>query len=215
MLDADLGRLSRQSAAADTNEKNEMKDKKVYGRFGAAWGAAALLVGGCLIALAVEIGTAARWIAGMIFALFGVARSGVAILFRLMQAAYPQIRVTEDNLLTMFGSFGGGMIDLAGAFVLFAGGARPILLLTGAVMLAAGILARMHLQKSVNLGYGTRLRVTGVYCLTGALIVLAAALCERFGLGQTLGILLAAGGLFTLLISLCRMYPAKRAEIEI
>ena len=171
MLDADLGRLSRQSAAADTNEKNEMKDKKVYGRFGAAWGAAVLLVGGCLIALAVEIGTAARWIAGMIFALFGVARSGVAILFRLMQAAYPQIRVTEDNLLTMFGSFGGGMIDLAGAFVLFAGGARPILLLTGAVMLAAGSLARMHLQKSVSLGYGTHLRVTGVYCLTGALIV--------------------------------------------
>ena len=216
MLDADFGRWSRLSAATGTNEKDEMKDKKVHGRIGAIWGAVALLIGGCLIALAVEIGTAAHWIVSVIFALFGAARSGAAILFQLMQAAYPQIRVTEDELLAMFGSFGGGVIDLAGSLMLFAGdGARPILLLTGAVMLAAGILVWTRSQKKAGGGSATGLRVAGAYCLIGVLNVLSAVLCEGFGLGQMLGILLAAGGLFTLMISLYRMHPEKRAEIEI
>ena len=52
MLDADFGRWSRLSAATGTNEKDEMKDKKAHGRIGAIWGAVALLIGGCLIALA-------------------------------------------------------------------------------------------------------------------------------------------------------------------
>lgn len=184
--------------------------------FRLAWGAAELLIGGCLIAAAVEIGAAARWIFGALLALCGTARCGLALLFRVMRAVYPQIRVTQENLFSAAASFDGGVYDIAKAALLFAGNAgaaRLIMVLSGVAMLTVGLLTGLRSGRSGV--RPERVTVSSVCCrgLTGAAVLAAAALGRGYGFAQMLGILFEAGGLTMLLYSACRALSGKKATI--